>query len=500
MKKNFFVLDIIITVLSLFAVYWLHVNSFIDVDVAWHVEGAKRLLAGGNYLLNIFDDNSPFVFAFYFPVVWFYQLTHISYVQLIIIYVLLVNTVFLFVTRHIINQAFSKDKIFYARIMYYIFLFILFFLPASNFGQREMILINFTLPYFLIAIFTAKNPDLKFSKKLVFASAFLAAFGVMQNIIFLLVFILVDLFRLIKLKKLQAYQLVFYCLVVVESLIMLFLYPEYINYIIPLLLCYGPGFNSDSVETVMYPFLVWLSLALIFIRLRKFYKDAAIMMTWIAAFVSLLIYLFEQKIWYYHVYPALVFSLLLLGLVIIAISKEFSVGRKNNSSIFIISFAVAIIITMMRNVVLSGIYEIDQFRNPNSSMRQIVSYATKHFDNKKIFYLIVNDHQGYSLPLYDNSITVSPWFNPWFVPYILQRKESNMGYFCSPKKDERLFVYLIASSIARTTPDFVIINIPKAKIDLQGLSRVFTVENISIFLKDYYIFDSFGKNIVYKRK
>ena len=61
--------DATVTLFCLFGAYWLHINTFINWDVAGHIKGAKRLLLGGDYTTNVFDGNSPFVFAFFIPVI-----------------------------------------------------------------------------------------------------------------------------------------------------------------------------------------------------------------------------------------------------------------------------------------------------------------------------------------------------------------------------------------------------------------------------------------------
>src|SRR3990167_11556212 len=48
---------------------WLQTHVFFNWDASWHIEGAKRMIEGGTYSKNVFDDNLPMVFWFYMPAV-----------------------------------------------------------------------------------------------------------------------------------------------------------------------------------------------------------------------------------------------------------------------------------------------------------------------------------------------------------------------------------------------------------------------------------------------
>src|SRR3989338_1568916 len=62
--------------------FWIQNHLFINWDVTWHIEAAKRMLHGDTYTKNIFDDNPPMVFWFYMPAVLLHHLTSFSFTTL----------------------------------------------------------------------------------------------------------------------------------------------------------------------------------------------------------------------------------------------------------------------------------------------------------------------------------------------------------------------------------------------------------------------------------
>jgi hypothetical protein len=119
-------IDLLITGICLLLAYLIHIHAFLDLDVVWHVEAAKRLLSGGSYLTNIFDDNDPYVYGFYFPVIWLHTITQIKIRYLIIIYPLLINTFFLAFCYYLLIKAYIRKGFAAVRCVYYLLVFSLF--------------------------------------------------------------------------------------------------------------------------------------------------------------------------------------------------------------------------------------------------------------------------------------------------------------------------------------------------------------------------------------
>lgn len=298
MKKTTILIDSIITSLCLFSAYWLHISTFINWDVAWHVEGARRLLSGGSYLVNVFDNNSLFVFAYYFPVILLKRTTSFLYPNLINIYITLTTIIPLTFCYLVIHKVFNQKKIFVKRFLYYTIIFILLFLPASNYGNREIVLIIFFLPYFLINILTTTYPkSLSVSKWLAYISAILASFGIAQNIFYISIPLFLDLYRFIKIRKFSNFQILFYSCLIIYAAIVAFLYPEYVHHIIPMVLCYESAFNFPLVVLMLeiLTFISLLTVTIVLLNFKRLYKSDDIIMSFIATFCALLIYFLNSK-------------------------------------------------------------------------------------------------------------------------------------------------------------------------------------------------------------
>lgn len=509
MHKKKTLIDIFVTFLCLLVAYWIHIHTFINWDVAWHVEGARRLLLGGSYLVNVFDNNSPFVFAYYFPVIWLHKFLAVQYPNLIVTYMLLTAIIPLLLTYTIINKIFAKKEIFVKTFLYYITLFVIVFLPAFNLGHREMILIYFFLPYFLILVFSTTNPAAtSFGKTLSTIAVVLAAFGIAQNYFYLSIPIFLDIYRYIKTKKFTIYQFSFYCCIFISVITIAILYPEYIKHIIPMVLCYERGFNFPILVLLLeaLTFISLLTIIIVLINFKRLHKSNDIVMAFIAATASLVIYFLELKLWYYHLYPALSFIVLILALIIIKYYEETLLGFTIQPKINLFSAALSsgILVTIFIIMVGYAIDELIIYHDPNYEMNRWLVYSQQHFRDKKLFFFVIKMGFAYSLPLYSqaNIEIVSPWSNPWLLPYIILNKNNNCHR--ELQSDIGIFRKLAASAIAHTKPDFLIIEAtPKTLLPtgkkFHYLDFFAEEKGLANLFKDYSYYGYFDKLTIYKR-
>ncbi|MBA2654727.1 MAG: hypothetical protein H0U71_06640 [Gammaproteobacteria bacterium] len=503
MEKKDTLIDITLTFVCLLVIFWLHTKTFINWDVAWHVEGAGRLLNGGTYLVNMFDTNAPLVFSYFFPVIWLKGISGLSFPQLINSYMVITNVIPLLLSYRIINQTFNDDLI-RKKFLYYTVVFILLFLPAFNFGHREMILIEFYLPYYLSAIFTTAYQK-NFNKWQTYLIAALGAYGIAQNIFYLCIPVLLDLYSYIKVKKTAPGSLIFYLSTIAFALLTIFIYPEYVKYIIPMILQYESGFNFPW-SVLLLEVLTFVSLTAMVITIlnfKKFCSNYHIVMTFIAAFLSLTIYFLERKLWYYHFYPALSFVVLLLIFIILKFYEELKSATVKTGNLITVSLAAGILLTIMMTLIGFTKDELFLFKNPSSVENRWIHYAETHFLNKKVFFFVIELRPAHSLPLYlDNKIKiVSPWSNPWILPYIILH-QTNMSP--SLVRDVSMFQNFTTQALINEQPDFLVIeNTPQALTYRSGpfnyVSFFMQNKNFVEFFRNYEIYDHFDSFTIYKK-
>lgn len=202
------------------------------------------------------------------------------------------------------------------------------------------------------------------------------------------------------------------------------------------------------------------------------------------------------------------FVILTLGLIIIKYYEETASEAQIKPHINLISasLASAILITIL--VVIIGFTrdELTIFHDPMYLTNRWIQYADDHFQNKKLFFFVIRLEPAYSLLLYshDNIEVLSPWSNPWLLPYILQGKNTK-NQFCHFQENSQIFKYLAVNSMIKNKPDFIIIESCQDKKFYLG--RRFSYADFFLqdkgfvnFLKQYYLYGHFGEFTVYHRR
>ena len=509
-KTKIYFLDSIVTIICLWAAYWIHTHTFINADVAWHVEGAKRLLLGGSYLENTFDNNSPFVFAYFFPLYWLKKIVFLPNTKLIVSYILFTIIIPLILCYQIINTTFKKEAAFAKRMLYYSIVFILLFLPAFNTGHREVVLINFYLPYFLILVFSATHQKShQVNQFICYVAAILASFAIAQNIFYLSLPISIDVYRYLKTKRFQSFQLLFYICILFDAALVTVLYPEYIKYIIPMVLRYESGFNFSLLILLLevLTFINLLTILIVLLNLKNLHKSNEIIMCLIAASCSLLIYFFEMKLWYYHLYPALAFNILILSLLIITYYEESILKSRVACRINLLSASIAcgLLATIIATILGFLRAEYHLFYDPTYKMNRWIQYAKMNFENSKLLFLVIPLSPAYFPPLYSNVNIklVSPWSNPWMLPYIIlynQDKKDSFGF----QRDTQIFKKLASQSIYKMKPDYIIVETTPKQLLAEGkqfdyISFFSANKNFLKNFQGYSFYGTFDDYTIYKK-
>ncbi len=378
-------------------------------------------------------------------------------------------------------------------------------------GQRELVLISLILPYFFLKLLTAQYfPTFKFSQSMTLLFALFAAFGIMQNIFYISIFIFLDIY--IKFFSLSQHKhhydnIFFYLVILILSLLIYFAFPNYITTIIPLVLCYEKGYDSNIVTILLsiYSFFPVLAVSLVLINAYKFKNQHAICMITLATLASWLIYFFEQKIWFYHIYPAYFFSLLIFAFILSFNVKQFSTGKDFKPNSITVFIALGSVLYILLNMTRVNIYLVKNFYDQKNVWNQWITYTNQHFlPTEKLFYFNNYTSPGYAIPIYTQPEVVSPWFNAWFIPYIVKLSHLKQTHLCNLQHDIKLFFSIFERSLQKNQPDVIIVQVPNnPKLKEPGLqfANIFTIEKLTLYLhlKGYYLYDFYKNNYIFKR-
>ncbi len=504
MKKINKFSDAIITLISVVLAFIIYNNIFVNADVAWHIEGARRVLAGADYLTNLFDNNSAYVFIFYIPVVWLCKLTLITGHYLLNAYLLLWILVVLYLCHYLLTKIYLQNKL-TKRALYFTAVFILCFLPQASFGQREIVLVLLFLPYLFVRLHALIASPTKLSPTIIAISILLAIFAIGQNYFYIALPLFLDSYITIKRKFFNKYCWFFYLGIVLSVLYIVIAFPNYFPSIVPLTLCYESSFNFPFT-LLLFEILVLISIlaiTMILFHYRNLGDKNDITLFSGLIFFSLVIYFFEMKVWYYHVYPAVAFTMLLLSLIATKCyqGKFFYQQHRHNEIILVMSLAMLFTILFT----IAGYFKqnILRFHDSKSETNLWINFVKEHFDNKKLFFFVIRLGPSYLLPLYSNVTIASPWSNPWFLSNIIRNYDS--GLFCNPVRDLDIFFNLTAKALQSTQPDFIIMeNVEKSVLYLGSpfSYKHFFSQNkqIQSAFQNYFFWSNYLGFDIYQRK
>ncbi|MCB1828448.1 MAG: hypothetical protein KDH94_08460, partial [Coxiellaceae bacterium] len=174
-------------------------NIYLGWNMGWRLHVTQQFLAGGNYVTNFMDINPPFLIYEYIPAVLLAKWTGLSAVASLRITVYLFAILSLALCHRIIQETFPiKDNAFKDSIL--VGLAIIFFLaPNTAFSQREHLILLFISPYLLYATLLARGKAP--SKQLAIITGCFAAIGFCTDLSFLGVFLLTEIFLMIKHRR-----------------------------------------------------------------------------------------------------------------------------------------------------------------------------------------------------------------------------------------------------------------------------------------------------------
>lgn len=391
-------------ILSLIFVYFN--NNSLNVDSTWILYSAKNMLNGEVLYKDIIDVNPPLIFIYSTIPVFIAKTFSINAEFVYILFILTIISISSFLSFLILKSVFEKKDL----VKYYtlsIFTILSIF-PTYDYGQREHLLIIFILPYILTMMF---KEELNFSIKIILFISLFASLGFNIKPHFFLIFILIELVFIIHKKTLFSIFRIDFLIIVFSAffyvLIITFLFPEYINNIVPLAIeTYSDVFNkpySFLLLKLEFFFCLFLSLYWLFFTKRDLKLPSKVLLS--AIFASLVIYLLQQKGWSYHRLPLLLISLLFLAYI------SFSLFQKKK--IYSITFLPIIIMILYSNIV-----NVPKF----NSLQNIIDSLNK---NEKIHITSVDIAQGQAL-LKDSQIWSSRFPSLFMLPSLLKNENKKI--------------------------------------------------------------------------
>lgn len=316
LRANFF--NISTAIFFLLLAYIIQSLGIVNGDAACILYNAKFVLAGGTYVKDFFETNPPLIFYLNIPVVLIAKFIPFNLFSVFRVYVLSLAAISIICSVKLLSKIFVQEDGFKFKGFIFILFFILLYLPASEFGQREHFFLIFMLPYLFYTVLVAQDKKIPglFSGFI----GLMAALGIGLKPYFLFPIIFVELYLIFIKRDLLAWIRVesVTCIIVLSLyLASVFIFdPEYIKIILPLVShVYLDGVKEPyriifSQPPVLFCFFIW---GCFFIFYRNKQRElTTILMLGLTGMMAA--FLVPRVTWYYHIVPAFGISCLLAWL------------------------------------------------------------------------------------------------------------------------------------------------------------------------------------------
>lgn len=307
---------VFISILFLIIVWaWvLQTNTYLNVDVGWFLEATQRMLEGGNYANDFFENNPPWILYLTLPPVLFSKTFAVNPVLAILLYVFLFVFISLGISYHFLLKSFAKSELYLARFLLVVLAFSFLVLPSFEFAQREHLFYILSMPYLLMMVQRVQSREVNF---------YLAStVGLLSGVVFILkpyffiTLFFVEFYYLVRKKNIKAMirpeTIVILALLITYVVIIELYHRDYLATVLPIAVryCYYAVrrpldllfFNQYCITCYFF-----ISFCLVSYKFNRFRSLTLILLlAWIGFYFS---YLIQQEDVYYRLFPAYAMSL-----------------------------------------------------------------------------------------------------------------------------------------------------------------------------------------------
>jgi hypothetical protein len=313
---------LMVLVLSCFGASWFLQSSLLfNSDTSWLMLVTKRLLAGGNYTHDFFEINPPMILYIYTPAVCIGKVLNLATYHALCLYVFLLVAISLTICNKVLPKIFSVQQIFVTNAWLITLAALLLIMPMSEFGQRDHLVVIFTMPYFLLMAWRLQKGLQPPAAWAFFIGAF-AALGFIIKPFFLAPLLFTEIYYLYHERSLRAVlRAENYAIASVFTLflllILIFNY-DYLTTIMPMVSQFYYGkYRFPLLAMVGNEEVIFAYFALIFYFLRARFQTMSALTTvlMLATCGFLLAFFLQQTLWFYHTIPVFMTTSLLFTLL-----------------------------------------------------------------------------------------------------------------------------------------------------------------------------------------
>jgi len=439
--------------------WFLQTRFLINCDVSWDLLVTKRLLAGGTYTNNFFDLNPPLIFFEYIPIVFFEKFLFVTEESALKLYVFSLALISSGLCYFFMRRIFAKQDSRFISVFSIAILSIYLILSANEFGEREQLLLIFTLPWFL-AVASRLQGD-TFHPLLAVGLGLFAALGFALKPYFLVPFILVEGYYVLQTRSFTAcmrieMQVIILLIALYVASIFLF-YPDYVFTVIPVAShFYYAGFNSPWKKVFINAPALFCYTALLFYFFHSNKNQYRTLKSiFLIAILGFLIsYFLQQTNWAYHIYPALGAALLLS---ILLISIDVAHAQKIIVAAMLGASVVVFLVYYLTLHYVTGV-ESKLYFTP------LKTFLETHAKNQPVYFITANGAATYPAASNANVQDASRWMHLFWMPGLqkYRLKETDPGFPQQQQYESRL-MNMMLEDITSKKPKFILVDVSEIK-------------------------------------
>ena len=469
-------------------------------DVASLLYDTKLFLNGGTYVTDFFETNPPMIFLIYSPAVILSQITGISMLVLMKVYVILLMSLSLFCCSILLKRILREADDLLRYFILYILSFVFLLLPSLEFGQREHILLIFMMPYLLSAVLAAQGKTIHTGMAILIGC--LAGLGFGLKPYFLPTLILVECYVIFAKRNIwSCFRIESGICASILCLFFVFIFvyhPNYIHVLLPLLNSfYFPAVQQSWLDiftkpTVLYCLFILGCYIFIFKNENRYYRDLTAILI-VAMCGMMLAFIIPRTAWWYHMMPAMALSCLLMTIFIYQLFFENQ--RQNYFSWTAILFSLLASYLIPLNIFIKSINDIIVL-NRSLEKSPMVVYI-RNAKSKNMSCLLYNT-LCYSIATATQHEFVGRFPIFWWVTGLLKLEEKQ-GITDAIAKQKQYLINAVVEDFNRYRPGLIVVNTVKLHHNVSMLEYFLQNSEFREAWKDYHLTNQFDVFAIYER-
>ncbi len=487
--------------LSVFA-YFIQAHLYLHKDVAIIIHTAATMLAGETYTKDIFEPNPPMIFYLSMPAIILAKTLSISIPSAIRIYFIIFAFFSLNLSYFLIKKIVEKNTLL-LYLLSYVTAYVLLFLPAQQFAQREHFLLTLILPYLFAAALRLENQHL--NPVLAVIIGIMAGIGFSIKPHFFPALALVEIYFIYHKRHFFGWiRVETLCIASVFSTyiaaIFLF-YPTYLSNVLPLWMPYYSAVAHPILDVLLHPGLLYCMTVIIAYfmarRVNQYKMISHVFLLALSGFICS--YIVPRVTWYHHILPALGIACLLATIIFEQVIAQ--TLRKKNAILSLWGMASIIYSVPL---ILSIHYWITAhcYFNADNDLSHLIRFF-KQQRSTSSFDLFSMTHDKTILEFYTpvRYIGSFPFFS-WEYNQVILKHSPNEKAFDYEKKYIPYAMNIIARDLSVKKPTFIIVDIPSSMdylgIEINYIEKYSKYKAVKAAWKKYHFLIQIGQYQIYE--